>query len=127
MIQLPFDINEAEWQVFDEGVKSCVWKPDEKCCVQYWEDQPGTGAAPHSHPAEQITYVQSGYMELTMDGKSFVLSPGSFACIPPNVVHSTKNVGNSVVVNIDFFMPDRDDRFASPRATDLGHGWTLDQ
>ncbi len=120
---LPFDINEAKWQIFDEGVRSCVWKPDEKCCVQYWEDQPGTGAAPHSHPAEQITYVQSGYMELTVDGKSWVMSPGCFARIPPNAVHATKNVGTSVVVNIDFFMPDRDDRFPSDREVDLGHNW----
>ena len=123
MNELPFDISEAEWQVFDEGVKSCVWKPDGKFCMQYWEDQPGTGAAPHSHPAEQISYIQSGYMEVTVDGKAYLLSPGCFIRIPPNAVHSTKNVGNSVVVNVDFFLPDRDDRFPSAKAVDLGHKW----
>ena len=51
MNKLPFDINEVKWQDFGEGIKSCVWKPDEKCCVQYWEIQPGIGAAPHSHAA----------------------------------------------------------------------------
>ena len=123
MNNLPFDINEVKWQDFGEGIKSCVWKPDEKCCVQYWEIQPGIGAAPHSHAAEQITYVQTGYMNLYMDGKVYDLGPCCFARIPSNVEHSTKNVGQSVVVNIDFFIPDRDDRVESEKIADLGHHW----
>jgi len=118
-----FDINEVRWQSFGDGLDACVFKPDENCCVQYWEIRPGSGAAPHSHPAEQITYVQSGYMELHMNGRVYSMGPGCFARIPSNVEHSTVNIGQGILVNIDFFLPDRDDRTESEKITDLGHGW----
>ena len=123
MNKLPFDINEVKWQDFGEGIKSAVWKPDERCCVQYWEIQPGIGAAAHNHEAEQITYVQTGLMDLYIEDKCYHMTPGCFARIPSNVTHRTVNVGQTVVVNIDFFMPDRDDRIESEKIADLGHHW----
>lgn len=117
-----FDVNEMEWKRdWDGGLSSCVMKMPPLATLQYWELPAGSGAAPHSHENIQLTYVQSGVMELTVDGETFTLNAGCFALIPSNAVHSTKNIGSQTVINIDFFMPDRDDRKDSVKVRDFGH------
>ena len=56
-----------------------------------------------------------------VDDESYILNEGCFALIPANAVHSTKNIGSTTVVNIDFFLPDRDDREDSVKIRDFGH------
>lgn len=119
-----FDINEMEWKKWDNGLSSCVMKVSPDATMQYWELPPGCGAEPHSHPAKQLTYLQSGRMMLTVDGETYDLTPGCFALIPSNAVHSTRNVGSSTAVNIDIFLPDRDDREQSQKIRDFGHELT---
>ena len=114
-----FNINEVEWKNWGDGIDACVFKPTPHATMQYWEIKAGTGGAPHSHPAEQLTYVQTGIMELTVDGETHVLTPGCFALIPSEAVHSTKNIGSSLVVNVDIFLPERDDREESPKIRSL--------
>lgn len=116
-----FDINEMDWKDWGGGLKSCVMKLSPDATMQYWELAAGCGGAAHSHPAQQLTYVQTGVMQLTVDGNEYVLTPGCFALIPSNAVHSTLNLGSSTVVNIDIFLPDRDDREQSVKIRDFGH------
>ena len=115
------DINEVEWKRdWPRGLASCVLKtPD--ATWQYWELPPGGGADPHSHPEAQLTYVQSGVMKLIVDDEEHIVTEGCVAYIPGNVVHATENIGSCVVVNIDVFMPDREDRFQSERIKDIEH------
>jgi quercetin dioxygenase-like cupin family protein len=117
-----FDVNEQEWKRdWDGGLSSCVMKLPPLATLQYWELPAGQGAAPHSHENIQLTYVQNGRMQLNVDDESYILNEGCFALIPANAVHSTKNVGSTTVVNIDFFLPDRDDREDSVKIRDFGH------
>ena len=37
----------------------------------------GEGAVEHAHPHEQVMYVISGKLEVTMDGETAILGPGS--------------------------------------------------
>ena len=117
-----FDVNEVEWKRdWDGGLASCEYNPSDSCTLQYWELPAGSGAAPHSHPEEQLTYVPNGKLLLTVDGEEFLLTEGCYAYIPPNAVHSTKNVGSAVCVNIDVFMPDRSDREGSVQVREFSH------
>jgi quercetin dioxygenase-like cupin family protein len=61
----------------------------------------------HSHPHGQVTNVLKGEFELTVDGESKRLGPGSVVIIPPNAVHSGKALAKSRV--IDVFYPIRED------------------
>jgi len=118
-----FDINEVKWDKWAEGVNACVFKPSKNATVQYWEIAPGCGGAPHTHEAEQLIYIQEGYLDVTVDGKTYDLGPGCFCLVPSGAVHSTLNTGKVMCVNIDIFMPERDDRTESIKDCDRGHNW----
>lgn len=120
-----FDINEVKWENWGEDIRACVFKPTENATVQYWEIQPGAGAAPHSHPAEQLIYIQEGYLDVTIEGKTYDLGPGCFCLVPSGAIHSTCNNGKVMCVNVDVFMPERDDRTESIKDCDKGHSWYL--
>jgi len=61
----------------------------------------------HSHPHEQVGYLVSGRMRLTIGGETFVLLPGDSYHAPSNVQHSALSVEPSVIV--DTFSPPRKD------------------
>jgi quercetin dioxygenase-like cupin family protein len=61
----------------------------------------------HSHLHEQWTTVQSGTLELTVDGTVLVLRPGQLVYIPPHVRHSARAVTACQV--LDVFHPVRED------------------
>lgn len=67
----------------------------------------GSGVPPHSHPHEQSGYVVRGRFEFTIGDQVRVLGPGDAYLIPGNLVHSTRAIEDSVV--IDIFSPVRDE------------------
>ena len=56
---------------------------------------------------EQASYVVSGRLAITMDGKEEVLGPGDTFYAGPNVPHGVRFLENTVVV--DTFSPQRED------------------
>jgi len=72
---------------------------------------PGVKVPSHSHPHEQVGYVVSGKIHITIDGRSFDLGTGDSYCAPSSVPHSTFTLEHSVVV--DTFSPPRED-YRSP-------------
>lgn len=55
---------------------------------------PGSLAARHSHPGEEIVYVLEGSLEYQLDGKPPVtLKAGDVLFIPAGTIHSARNVG----------------------------------
>lgn len=61
----------------------------------------------HQHPAEQLTWVRSGHLRLTVDGTRFDVTAGSVIRIPSNLPHMAEVVEESRV--IDVFSPRRED------------------
>jgi quercetin dioxygenase-like cupin family protein len=61
----------------------------------------------HTHPHEQVGYVVSGRIRLTIDGESSELGPGDSYHIPSNVPHGAITLEPAVVV--DAFSPPRED------------------
>ena len=55
---------------------------------------PGSLAARHSHPGEEIVYILEGSLEYQLDGKPPVtLKAGDVLFIPAGTIHSARNVG----------------------------------
>ena len=61
----------------------------------------------HSHMHEQTTQVTEGKLEMTIDGVTQVLEPGTILLIPSNVVHSAVALTDCKVT--DIFSPVRED------------------
>jgi quercetin dioxygenase-like cupin family protein len=61
----------------------------------------------HSHPHEQIGYVVSGRLRITVANQSHELGPGDTYWAPANVPHSARIMEAAVVV--DTFSPPRED------------------
>jgi quercetin dioxygenase-like cupin family protein len=61
----------------------------------------------HTHPHSQVTYVESGEFDVTIDGATTRLGPGDSFYIEPNLDHGA--VCRKAGVLIDVFSPVRDD------------------
>jgi quercetin dioxygenase-like cupin family protein len=50
----------------------------------------------HKHPGEEIIYVLEGTLEYSIDGREpATFNPGEALLVPPETVHSVRNVGGS--------------------------------
>lgn len=75
--------------------------------VVYWQMEAGAPLPEHAHPHEQIVNMIAGEYELTVDGDTRLLTPGSVVVIPSNVVHSGRARTDCRI--IDVFHPVRED------------------
>lgn len=64
----------------------------------------------HNHPHQQVGYVVSGEIEITIDGVPNACKPGDSYVIPGGVMHSAYFPVESIV--IDCFSPPREDYLA---------------
>ena len=67
----------------------------------------GAVGALHSHPHVQSSYVAEGRFEVTIDGRTETLGPGSSFIVPSNLVHGVKALEAGRL--IDSFTPARAD------------------
>ena len=61
----------------------------------------------HSHDNEQMTYVISGALLFTVNGRKILLKAGEVMHIPSNVVHAAEAVEDTL--DMDVFCPPRQD------------------
>ncbi len=59
--------------------------------VHIQEGTEGGGPPPHYHPWDEAFYVLEGQLDLTINGETQTLAPGSFAHIPANTIHAYRN------------------------------------
>ncbi|GGM69426.1 cupin [Thermogymnomonas acidicola] len=65
----------------------------------------GAEVPAHRHESEQITWVMSGSLEMTVGGKTRILSAGDVIVIPGSVEHSARALEDTV--DIEVFSPVR--------------------
>lgn len=73
----------------------------------HWEIAAGAELPEHSHPHEQVAHVVEGNFDITIDGQTHRLRPGSVAVIPSGAIHSGTAVTDCRI--IDAFYPIRED------------------
>lgn len=73
----------------------------------HWNIEAGALLPEHSHLHEQVANVIQGEFELTINGETRRLGPGSVGIIPSNAVHSGRAVTRCHI--IDAFYPIRED------------------
>lgn len=70
---------------------------------------PGFPQFVHSHPHEQIVYIESGHCEFIVGDERVKMGPGDVLLVPANTVHDCIVLGDEPVVNFDIFAPPRED------------------
>ena len=75
--------------------------------IGYVELDKGAILPEHAHIHEQTTQIIEGELELTVDGKTEIFSPGMTITIPSNITHSAIALTNCKVT--DVFYPVRED------------------
>lgn len=79
----------------------------EKGMLVRFELKKGALIPKHHHPNEQITYILSGRVKVTMDGDDHIVKSGEVLIIPANVPHSFEALEDTI--DIDVFAPPRQD------------------
>jgi quercetin dioxygenase-like cupin family protein len=59
----------------------------------------GEGANEHAHPHEQVLFILSGRVRMTIDGQVHELGPREVAHMPPNVPHRLHAIEDTEVVS----------------------------
>jgi quercetin dioxygenase-like cupin family protein len=88
------------------GVKAHIVTADSMTAMHV-KIEAGSLIPEHSHHNEQIVNVIEGELELTVDGESYILTPGKVMILPSNIPHSGKAITDCKV--IDAFHPVRED------------------
>jgi quercetin dioxygenase-like cupin family protein len=79
------------------------------------ELQPGAAAGKHTHPGEEIGYVQTGPVVIEIDGQpAKTLQSGEAFFIPNGKVHNAINRGTSVVKIVATYVVDKGKPTATP-------------
>ena len=98
---------DVEWETTGDGVERKILGHDAQVmmvCVRFEKDATGTL---HHHVHRQISYVESGRFEVTIDNKTSVLAQGDCFFVAPGLVHGVKALEKGMLV--DVFTPARKD------------------
>lgn len=79
---------------------------DEAMLCQFRLDE-GSVVPTHHHMNDQVGYVVSGKVEMTIGNKIRIITAGDSYAVPGGIPHSAKALENSIV--IDVFSPPRED------------------
>ena len=79
--------------------------------IMAWH-KPGEGPPDHVHfSQEEMFFIVEGTYELTLDGQTSTVGPGTIVFIPRNVMHRFKNVGGTTARMLDWSLPGGQDRY----------------
>ena len=95
------------WEIVGEGLRRKVMSYDDNVMMVKVAFDKGAVGSLHSHYHTQISYVESGAFEITIEGKTEVLKQGDTYYIPPHIVHGAVALEAGVLV--DVFAPFRED------------------
>jgi quercetin dioxygenase-like cupin family protein len=99
--------DEIPWESTDNGVERKILGFDDQLmmvCVRFEKDAVGSL---HHHVHRQISYVESGRFEVTIDSKKKILEQGDCFFVAPDLVHGVVALDKGILV--DIFTPARED------------------
>ncbi|MBA4197773.1 MAG: cupin domain-containing protein [Chitinophaga sp.] len=79
----------------------------ERMTFSFIEVKAGKALREHSHPHEQVSIIQEGTFQLTLDGQPVIFKEGEIVIIPSNVKHSGLAITDCKL--LDVFNPVRED------------------
>ncbi|MEO0561304.1 MAG: cupin domain-containing protein [Chloroflexota bacterium] len=98
--------NSEQVQMFDGVIRRTMATTDEAMLCEF-RLKVGAEVPLHDHMNDQVGYVVSGKLEITIGGETAVILPGESYAIPGGVPHQAIAREDSVL--IDVFSPPRND------------------
>ncbi len=99
--------SDIQWETVGEGVRRKIMAYDDSLMLVKVEFSKGGIGTLHKHYHSQITHVESGVFEVSIDGEKKILRGGDAFIIPTNLVHGCVCLEAGVL--IDVFSPMRED------------------
>ncbi|MCF0058839.1 cupin domain-containing protein [Dyadobacter sp. CY356] len=99
--------SDIDWEDLGGGVKRKIMSYDENVMMVKVAFQTGGIGSLHNHVHRQISYVDSGIFEITIQENKKILKQGDAFFIPPNLVHGAFCIEKGTL--IDIFTPYRED------------------
>ena len=98
-----------DWELVDEGVERKILANDEKLMMVHIRFEKGAVGTLHHHVHRQVSYVQSGLFEVTIDGEKRILKQNDSFFVAPGLIHGVVALEKGHLV--DVFTPARKDFF----------------
>jgi quercetin dioxygenase-like cupin family protein len=96
-------------------LKADVSAPGREAVVANVELAPGAVAGRHSHPGDEISYIQEGEGELLIDGEDpRRVKAGEAFVIKAGVVHDARNTGSGTMKLTGVYVVDKGKPLATP-------------
>ncbi|MCV3736202.1 cupin domain-containing protein [Rhizobium sp. TRM96647] len=99
------------WTEVARGNRRAVLSERPELMLVAFRFDKGAVGALHAHPHTQVSYVAEGSFDVTVDGVTTRLGPGSSFIVAPDLVHGVVALTDGLL--IDTFTPRRDD-FLTP-------------
>ncbi|AZP14424.1 cupin domain-containing protein [Undibacterium parvum] len=91
--------------------------PGREAVVAKVEIAPGVVVGWHTHPGDEISYIQEGETELMVAGQpTRILKAGEGFIIPAGIVHGAKNIGSTSVKLVGVYVIEKGQALATPAA-----------
>jgi quercetin dioxygenase-like cupin family protein len=98
--------------------KADVSVPGREAVVVRIDIAPDGRAGRHTHPGDEISYVQEGQFELLVDGQPpRVYKAGESFVVPAGTVHDAHNIGDAPTRLIGVYVVEKGKPLASPAPT----------
>ena len=89
--------------------------PGKEAVVARVEVAPGARAGRHTHPGDEISYVQEGQVELLIDGQATrIVKAGESFVIPAGTVHDAHNAGDTPARLVGVYVVEKGKPLATP-------------
>jgi quercetin dioxygenase-like cupin family protein len=99
--------SEIAWEKVDKGIERKILGYDDEVMMVCIRFEKGAIGNLHHHVHRQITYVQAGSFEVTINNNKKVLKQGDCFFVAPNLVHGVVALESGTLV--DIFTPARQD------------------
>jgi quercetin dioxygenase-like cupin family protein len=96
-----------EWEAVTEGVRRKITSYGDALMTVVVEFKKGSVGYLHQHPHVQITYIQAGSFEVSIDGQKKILGTGDFYYVNPGLEHGVVALEDGLL--LDVFTPMRED------------------
>lgn len=96
-----------EWETVDQGVQRKILGHDDQVMMVCVRFEKGAIGSLHHHVHRQISYVESGSFEVSIDGQKQILKKGDCFFVAPDLVHGVVALEAGTLV--DVFTPARMD------------------
>lgn len=101
--------NKIPWESVDNGVERKILGYDDQLMMVNVRFEKGAVGTLHHHVHRQISYVQSGRFEVSIDGIKKILEQGDCFFVAPDLEHGVIALEKGMLV--DIFTPARKDFF----------------